>query len=144
MTPRTRFFPPTTSERTTGVFPTLERRDFGVGWFATLAVSALAMGCGPDPETATFVVMPFPVSILVCVGCCIGCYLAGTATGFALALQFLRLADSASRQYHSHMVATVLEASSDVHALFNDIVATATDRIVALRRELRRLKEAQS
>ncbi len=111
---------------------------------AALLLLALS-GCTAAADAPQFLILKLPASFVAIVLTCTGTGLAaGFGLGIWLAIALLRAADTAASQYHSRMVATVLDASSSVHALVTDIVATASNRIAALRRELRRLKEAQS
>jgi len=123
-----------------------------------LALSACTAAASPDrhpivsllgnvPAVPTRYLFDFPArttfTMLFTAGLLVG-FVPGVMCGIWLAITLLRAADSAANHYHLRMVAMVLDASSSVHSLVNEIVATATDRIAALRRELRRIKEAQS
>jgi len=89
-------------------------------------------------------VFTLPVSITLLVfGAVLVGFVSGITVGMRQAMTFLRLADAAAWQYHREEVGKILNASSTVHDVVQDIVQQTHARIRTLRTQLHTLKEAR-
>lgn len=121
--------PPVASSEATGIFASGGTR---VRTLLACAVLLFATACTGNADADALLIMSTIAALLL---------FAGVGIGVLLALLLLRAADTATAKYHRAALARVLDASNGVHALVQETVATAQARIVALRRELRQLKE---
>jgi hypothetical protein len=85
---------------------------------------------------------PRTFTILFTAGFLVG-IVTGGILGIRLAIALLRAADSAAAQYHRSEVARILDASSGVHDVIEDIVRHSRRRIDDLRRQLERVNETK-
>lgn len=125
------------------------RRPRRVSLVLVLLLPALATGCAAIREETwpQYFVLTLPASIGVFAFATAVLVLLALLGGFALGVRHagnvLRAADSATAQYHRAEVAAILDASSTVHHLVQDIVAQTHWRIDDLREQLKHLKETQ-
>lgn len=127
--------PDVTRSHEVSPFPTSRRSWRSARAMLFLLLSLLA-ACAPAANAAAsqFLILRLPTSVGVLVLSALGCFLAGVGLGLAVALRFLRAANTAASEYHRAQVARLLGASSSVHTSVQEVLSIVHRRTQELQR----------